>query len=109
MQIYIGNSRKSVVKNRDVTKELAIGMLVATPGFDKIPCIGRVSSISSNVVTINLLSQERAPHKPKWSRAFKDSQKSTAISYSDILLYDFELTNRGCLKKKTREYLQNLT
>jgi hypothetical protein len=57
------------------------------------------------------LVQERAAHKPKWARFFKISTKKDAVGavkISDILLYGFELTAKGALKKKSREYLQKI-
>lgn len=57
---------------------------------------------------IEWLQQERATHKPKWLRFFSKSGKIGSISYSDIVLYDFCLTEKGALKKKSRDYLKDL-
>ena len=92
-------------------------MLVAVPGSDstKLPKIGKIHSIvdtryqtMESTLVIEWLIQDQAKHKPKWLRPFKNSSKDSfgTIRYSDILLYDFQLTNSGCLKKKSREYLQ---
>ena len=78
------------------------------------PRVGRIEAISPNPncnseVTILFMEQERAPHKPKWARYFKLSSRKDAVGiirFSDIILYDFQLTQRGALKKKAREYLQ---
>ena len=111
-QIYIGTSRTTVTKNRDVVKELKVGMLVATIGTT-IARIGTIKAIPPNPcyesqLTIHWMEQERAPHKPKWLRFFSPSTKKDSVStvtFEDILLYDFQLTNKGALKKKSREYL----
>ena len=115
MQIYIGPSRATVLQNRDVVKELQVGMLVAVSG-QVFPKIGKVVHIPPNPgqdadITTHWLVQERAAHKPKWARFFKISTKKDAvgaIKISDILLYGFELTAKGALKKKSREYLQKI-
>ncbi len=109
-QIYIGSSRTTVVQNRDVLKELQVGMLVATEGV-AFPQVGKVQVIPPNSgaatpITVQWMEQERAPHKPKWLRYFKPTEVTGTISFEDILLYDFELTKCGALKKKTRDYLQ---
>ena len=113
LQLYIGPSRSTVVQNRDVVKELDTGMLVATAGPDNFPRVGRVECIPPNPVqdteiTIQWMTQERAPRKPKWQRYFKFSPQRVmgSIKIQDITLYGFELTRNGCLRKKTREYLQ---
>ena len=104
-------------ENRNVLKELKVGMLVAVSGSDdsKLPKVGKVHSIPDtrhttleSSLVIEWLVQEKAKHKPKWLRPFKPSSKDSfgTIKYSDILLYDFQLTNAGCLKKNSREYLQ---
>ncbi len=109
-QIYIGSSRATVVQNRDVVKELQVGMLVATDGI-AFPRVGTVQVIPPNPdaasqVTVQRMEQERAPHKPKWLRYFKPTAVTGTISFEDVLLYDFNLTKSGALKKKSREYLQ---
>ena len=90
-------------------------MLIATTtNSASFPKVGRVVSIPPNPsltsdVTVHWMDQERAIHKPKWLRFFYPSKKKNAvgtISLQDILLYGFELTKKGGLKKKSREYLQ---
>jgi len=102
-----------VTKNRDVVKELQVGMLVATAGATTAR-VGTVKDIAPNPsyelqITIHWMEQERAPHKSKWLRYFSPSTKKDSvgtITFDDILLYDFELTSKGALKKKSREYWQ---
>ena len=112
VQIYIGPSRSTVIQNRDVVKELEVGTLIAAPG-NNFPKVGKVLSIPPNptiesIIKIQWMGQERAPHKPKWMRSFKLGPKNAVgcIKMNEIVLYGFQLTNRGCLKKKSREYLQ---
>ena len=102
-----------MVQNRDVVKELCIGMLVATSGAT-FPNIGTVKAIPPNpcmdsTIHVHWMEQERAPHKPKWIRYFKPSTKRDAVgtvTINEILLYDFQLTKNGALKKKCRDYLR---
>ncbi len=102
-----------MVHNRDVVRELEVGMLVAT-GEGAFPRIGTVEAIPPNPslespLTVHWMEQEKAQHKSKWLRFFHPSLKKDAvgtISYGDIVLYDFVLTKKGALKKKAREYLQ---
>ena len=100
-----------MLENRNVTQELKNGMIVAFEE-DRGVCIAEVSCIPPNpcldsMISINLFRQERAPHKPKWCRCFHRLGKICSIKYSDIVLYDFQLTKNGALKKKTRDYLIN--
>ena len=111
LQVHIGSSRTTVVQNRDVVKELQKGMLVATDMGEDFPQIGTVQAIPPNPdatseIAIELMQQERAPHKPKWLRFFKPSSVIRTVAFRQIILYDFELTKCGALKKKSREYLQ---
>ncbi len=103
------------MQNRDVTKDLKVGMLVAAQDASFVQ-VGTVQAIppephSNTEVTVHWMEQERAPHKPKWLRYFKPVPvtKKTAIGtlrIADIILYDFQLTNNGALRKKSRDYLQ---
>ena len=53
------------------------------------------------------IAQIKNSTKPKWLRFFRESKQPIGtISYNDIVLYDFELTAHGALKKKSRDYLQ---
>ena len=96
-----------------MTKDLTVGMLVAVSG-SQLPKVGKVYSITDahptiqSSIVVEWLVQEQARHKPRWLRPFKASKKESfgTIKYSDLLLYDFQLTNSGCLKKQSREYLQ---
>ena len=91
--VAIGTSRTTVTKNRDVVKELKVGMLVATIGTT-IARIGTIKAIPPNPcyesqLTIHWMEQERAPHKPKWLRFFSPSTKKDSVStitFKDILL-----------------------
>lgn len=111
LQLYIGTSRSTVIQNRDVIKELKKGMLIAVV-HDNFPRVAKVEVIpgcSKLPVTVQWLEQERNPQKPRWLRYFRQSRKKQPLGivpYSDIVLYDFELTKKGALKKKSRDYLQ---
>ncbi len=83
-------------------------MLVATAGLEEIPLIGTVLSIDPDSVKVQWMAQEKASHKPKWARGFKHHSSSGIITFNEILLYDFQLTQNGCIKKKSRDYLKNL-
>jgi hypothetical protein len=117
--LHIGQSRNTVLQNRDIVKELRIGMLIAVTGKDRMPKVGRVHAIPPNFtydssIPIQWMIQERAPHKPKWMRHFKQLPLNSKNAFGnvliqDITLYGFELTRKGCLKKKSREYLQRIT
>ena len=56
-----------------------------------------------NPVEVQWCDLERASHKPKWLRFFIPGKTITSIRFSDILLYDFKLTPRGALRKKSRK------
>ena len=111
-KFFIGNrGRTDVLENRNIVKELQVGMNIAfnneTDGTLKIAevkCISPNPNINS-FIECCLMKQERAPHKPKWIRTFSKTEKMHTVKYIDILLYDFQLTRNGALKKKTREYL----
>ena len=103
-----------MLQNRDIVKEIRAGMLVAV--LDQtFPCIGKVTDVSPNPhpdsdLQIHWMIQEKASHKPKWLRYFKLSQRKDAmgtIKIKDVVLYGFDLTEKGALKKKSREYLLN--
>ena len=75
----MGPSTKTVIQNRDIIKELKVGMLIAIADSD-IARVGKVLAIPSNIsldsnITIQWMVQERAPHKPKWQRFFNLGQK----------------------------------
>ena len=116
-QIYIGNLRgKTAIRhNTDIEKELKAGSIVAVnhpQWIGEVPQIAVVESVltqsSTLTITISWMDQERAPHKPRWLRTWHKSSKfpQTTIDVSNVLLYDIILTNKGALKKVTREYLQ---
>ena len=83
---------------------------------DGFPRVGTVVAVSPNPcqtseVQIHWMIQEKATHKPKWLRYFKPSQRKDAygrIKIEDIVLYGFDLTEKGALKKKSRDYLQDI-
>ena len=59
-------------------KKLQKGMLVATDMGEDFPDIAILQAIPPNPdatseITIELMQQERAPHRPKWFRFFKPS------------------------------------
>jgi len=88
-------------------------MLIAADdnGFPKV---GKVVAIPPNVslesrLQIQWMVQERAPHKSKWLRSFKLGPRQGEMEVTKVLLYDFQLTNNGCLKKKSRDYLKSLS
>ena len=75
----MGPSRKTVIQNRDIIKELKVGMLIAIADSD-IARVGKVLAIPSNIsldsnITIQWMVQERVPHKPKWQRFLNLGQK----------------------------------
>lgn len=47
--------------------------------------------------------EQQIEHKPLWLRTFADQ---TTVPIVNILLYDFTLTNKGMLRKATRDYLK---
>ena len=101
-----------MLQNRDVVKDLQPGMLIAV-AKKAFPLIGVVIKIplrptEDSVIDVQWMEQEKAKHKSKWLRFFKQSSNVGIIKYSEILLYDFQLTDKGALKKKSREYLQEL-
>jgi hypothetical protein len=101
------------LENRDILKELKVGMLVALQSKAEIPKIGEVSHIPPNPtpkskIAIILYEQERSTHKPKWLRNFKATSRNCDVNLSDIILYDFKLTNKGAIRKSTREFIQNI-
>ena len=96
-----------------MTKELRAGMLVAMQGstFVRIGTVQVIPADPHNDVTVQWMEQERAPHKPKWLRYFKPSPINRkdaigTVKFEDVILYDFELTQNGALRKKSREYMQ---
>ena len=102
-----------MIQNRDIVKELQVGMLVAIDD-NSFPKVGKVAAIPPNhsldsSISIQWLVQERAPHKPKWLRNFKIGAREVLgeTEMKNVLLYDFQLTNKGCLKKKSRDYLKS--
>lgn len=119
MQIYIGplRGKTAILRNRDITKDLAVGNLVAVNHPQRtgvVPQIAVVESIPEkptldSLVTISWYKQNKDGHKPMWLRGFTPSTEMDTIKMSGILLYDFEL-NKKCksLKKSTRDELQKL-
>ena len=115
LQIYIGALRgpntTAVLSNRNILNELHVGMLVAlTTQHEGLPSIGEVTGVPDNPCTnsniqLHYYIQERAPHKPKWLRFFRKSERWTGTAcYHDVLLYDFTLTKMGALRKSTRKH-----
>lgn len=111
---YVGTSRSTVIQNQDVVKELQVGMLIAIAG-NNFPKVGKVMAIPPNPsldsnISIEWMVQERATHKPKWQRSLKLGAKSVleGTQLRNVLFYGFQLTNKGCLKKKSREHLKYL-
>ena len=82
-------------------------MLIAIAG-KLLPRLAVVKAVpdSPNLMSeVNVVWMQQA-HKSKWHRYFRPSSITGKIAYREILLYDFELTERGALKKKSREYIQ---
>lgn len=101
-----------MLENCNVVKELQAGMKIAFNSTDGLLQIAEVGTIPPNpninsVINCILFKQERAPHKPKWLRSFSKTEKFNSVRYSDIILYDFELTKNGALKKKSRDYFKD--
>ena len=118
-QLYVGPRRgkTSVLHNRDVVKELVAGSIVALNHHRRrgtVPQLAKVTGIPPNPTDqsqfqILWLEPESASHKGRWLRFYYESKKKTGnstASYSEVILYDIELTKKGALKKQTREYLQ---
>ena len=110
----IGNLRGKthVLENRDILKDIRIGMLVALQSKSEVPKVGEVLFLPPNptldcTISITLYEQEKAPHKPKWLRYFKITEQNCNVKLADIILYDFGLTNKGAIRKSTREFIQN--
>ncbi len=75
--------------------------------------MGKVLALPSQLsmdseVTVHWMEQENAVHKPRWLRYFKKKNAVSSIVLKEVVLYDFELTKNGALKKKSREYLQTI-
>lgn len=90
-------------------------MFVAVQGSASLPKVGKVSAIDDTThrseeskITVEWLLQKQVKNKPRWLRPFKmcENPELGIINFTDVLLYDFTLTNAGCLKKQSREYLQ---
>ena len=108
--IFIGSSRREVIKNQDVLKDLLPGMLIAIKGTS-FSQLAKVTAISPNptletTIDVQWLHQEKAVHKPRGSRFFIIATSFGTILINDIILCDFQLTSKGALKKKSHEYLQ---
>lgn len=103
------------MSNRDITKEIGIGMNVAvmerSDSRNGPPYLATIVEVPFNLslesaVTVNWLNPEKAPHKSRWLRYFKPSTQTASVSLQDIILYDFELTKSGALKKQARDFLK---
>ena len=80
--------------------------MLVTVALNNFPRVGQVTAIPpdpslESTISIQWMIQERAPHKPKWQRCFKLGSKKELgeTQLKNILLYGFQLTNKGCLKK----------
>ena len=86
-----------------------MGMLIADaennlPQFGKV-IIGIPPNVSlKSKVTIKLMIRERASHKPVWICVFKFESREIVgeTEVKSILLYIFNLTNKGCLNRKSQ-------
>ena len=108
------------MENANVLKDLSPGMLVAlTSSADReeltCPHIGKVLAVSTEVdrtlqftFSFQWLEREKAAHKSKWIKYYHLSNKVGVAKYSDVLLYDFKLTDKGLMRKNTRDYLRPL-
>ena len=90
-------------------------MLLAVQGSTSLPQVGKVCDIEDTTrrsekskITVEWFVQKQMKNKPRWLRPYqaRDCPELGTINFPDILLYDFVLTNAGCLKKQSREYLQ---
>lgn len=102
--------------NRDIVKELRIGMTIALSSRYHVktgpPFIAIVTEIPPTLslessITINWMDQEKALHKSKWFKCLKTTTQSATVPLHEVILYDFELTKNGALKKHTREFKKN--
>ena len=85
-------------------------MMVAVRG-DSFPRVGKVTSIPATPslqasIGVQWYHQQRASHKPRWLRFFMPTPDVGNIKIEEIILYNFDLTKKGALKKKSRDYLQ---
>lgn len=105
--------KTSIVQNRNIEKELKTGMTVALSSRRSCttgpPFIAVLMNLPPNIkddteLVIQWMNQERAPHKSRWLRYFKSSVHTGSVFLDDIILYDFELTKKGALKKSTRDF-----
>ena len=53
-------------------------------------------------IDITIYDQEKAPHKPRWFRYFHLGRKMTKVAISDILLYDFQVTQERWTEKENK-------
>lgn len=88
-------------------------MLVALQEKSEIPRIGEVIWIQPNptqesTITILLYEQEKCTHKPKWLRNFKKTARDHQAKVANVILYDFQLTSKGAIRKSTREFLKTI-
>jgi len=107
-----------VQHNADITKDLKPGSLVAVNHPDwvgTVPQIATVVKIPDDLtetpeVEIAWMDHERSSKKATWLRSFRESNlPHSTISLDNILLYNFELNQRGqTLRKTTREELQTI-
>ena len=59
-----------------------------------------------STIEVEWFQQEKAAHTPRWLRYFVLYSTIGVVAISAIILYDFQLNNKGSLKKKSREFLQ---
>ena len=76
-----------------------------------LPFIAVVKELPGSVtdeceIMVEWMKREAAPHKSKWLRYLENSGRTDFIPITDIILYDFELTKNGGLKKTTRDFLK---
>ena len=108
------------MENANVLKDLCPGMLVALASntereITTCPHIGKVLAVSTEVDRIldytfsfQWLQAERTTHKSRWLKYYHQSDKVGIAKYSEVLLYDFKLTDKGLICKNTRDYLRPL-
>ena len=110
LQMYIGSSQSAVFQNENILQDLAVEMMIAVKG-DSFPRISKVTNLPAtpnlqSLIGVNWYHQQKAAHKPRWLQFFLPSTQTRSIMIEEIVLYDFDLTKKGALKKKSRDYLQ---
>ena len=104
--------------NADITKDLKPGSLVAVNHPDWVGTVPQIATVvkipddrtETPEVDITWIDHERSSKIATWLRSFRESKlPHSTISLDNILLYNFELNQRGqTLRKTTREESQTI-